>query len=259
MLPQTKVAETKHRVHKRHLEIEETVRTIQSLVQQQQSVTTRVLEFGCGDGFQIPYLQKLGQVIASDLYRSPALQDSDVEFYECDITRTPFPDDYFDVIFSNHVIEHIADLQSAFVEMQRIGRANCIYAFSVPTNMWLLLSLPTQYYHKVRTVFSKYVIQSEVPQAISAEVPNISVKKRNSLYHKAKLILPLGHGVRQNFIQCYQEFRISHWQQLVQSSGFSLIEVKPLLLYGPSEWPIIPTIRPFSGVCSSVLLLARKA
>ena len=61
---------------------------------------------------------------------------------ECGITKTPFDSGQFDVIFSNHVIEQVHDLKSAFRETQRIGTSSCIYAFSVPTNIWLLLSIP---------------------------------------------------------------------------------------------------------------------
>jgi hypothetical protein len=37
-----------------------------------------------------------------------------------------------------------------------------------------------------------------------------------------------------------------------------VIEVKPLLLYGPSEWPIIPTSTCKTNLCSSVLFLMMK-
>jgi hypothetical protein len=73
-------------------------------------------------------------------------------------------------------------------------------------------------------------------------------------------LLPKGHGVYPDFVVCYKAFRIKAWESFFRGYGFTLEKTVPLLLYGPSERPVIPTTDCFNrfGVCSSVLFLMKK-
>lgn len=235
MLPKTRAGERKHRKRKREMEIRMIVERISTTLNRKvdhDNSRIEILEFGSGDGFQVPLLKRIGKVIASDIHMSDGIASlRDVEFVECSIENTPFPDAQFDVVFSNHVIEHVGDVTNALREAKRIGKPSCIYAFSVPTNTWLLLSIPAQYFNNLRTGHWRAFW---------------------------RMLRPRGHGVTKNFIECYRKFRISAWQRMFCDSGFFIIEVKPLLLYGPSEWPVIPTLRSKRWICSSVLFLMTK-
>ena len=61
-----------------------------------------------------------------------------------------------------------------------------------------------------------------------------------------------------DFRSCYRHFRIESWRRLFASNGFAIVETKPLLLYGPSQFPVVPTTRSVGSLCSSVLFLLRK-
>lgn len=267
MFPRTKLGEKKHRKHKRELEISSTVEKISNFFNDEiKDKKINILEFGCGDGFQIPYLQQIGNVVASDTYASKEIKEmKDVNFIESSITNTPFSARKFDIVFSNHVIEHIEDMHSAFGELKRIGKPDCVYAFSVPTNIWLLLSIPAQYYNKLRTlsrrflsIFSKSKMNKP---AKNNRINKIQKRKEKNIINKlCRIIGPTGHGVYPDFIDCYWSFRIKNWQQLFSDNGFSIIKTQPLLLYAASEWPIIPTTKLFNrlNLCSSVLFLMKK-
>jgi hypothetical protein len=69
---------------------------------------------------------------------------------------------------------------------------------------------------------------------------------------------PAGHGLAGGFGACYRSFRIDSWQRLFESNGFTIVETKPLLLYGPSQFPVVPTTRSVGSLCSSVLFLMQK-
>lgn len=47
----------------------------------------------------------------------------------CDI---PFPDDYFDLILSEHVLEHVPDAKKAFSEIARVLKPGASHLFSIP-------------------------------------------------------------------------------------------------------------------------------
>jgi SAM-dependent methyltransferase len=253
VLPKTRAQEQRHRGRKRAHEMGLIVAAIAKALDGR--ARPMILEFGSGDGFQIPYLAQLGDVVASDIYASDGiLRMRDLTFVECSITRTPFSEGRFDIIFSNHVIEHVADLPQAFRELKRIGSSSCLYAFSVPTNVWLLLSIPAQYYTKAKRLLGRPVTVSgdgNEPDGVpvTAEQPGRGLLRR---------LLPGGHGLVTDFRECYERFRIEAWQRLFTSHGFEVVETKPLLLYGPSEWPVIPTMRNRGRLCSSVLFLLRK-
>lgn len=221
-----------------------------------------ILEFGCGDGFQIPYLKSLGHVIATDIDPKENIKQSqDIEFVQCEIQKTPFDNEQFDVIFSNHVIEHIYDLKNAFTELQRIGKRSCIYAFSVPTNVWLLLSVPAQYRQKIRLV--KELLLRPTDNEIVKKCQGLTPQnKRHKSHSKAakliRFLLPGSHGTSADFVKCYQRFRVANWRKLFSDNGFVILKTQPLLLYGPSEWPIIPTQNSKHNLYSSVLFLMQK-
>ena len=86
------------------------------------------------------------------------------------------------------------------------------------------------------------------------------VKKNGevSLGKIRQLLAPSGHGASVDFIECYYNFKIENWHKLFSDNGFSIIEMKPLLLYGPSEWPIVTTQKCKLNLCSSVLFLMCK-
>ena len=228
----------------------------------------RILEFGCGNGFQIPYLKQLGTVYATDIYTSEEMRQNGYSlFLESDSTQMPFPDKTFDIIFSNHVVEHLPEPEKTFKELRRIAKQHCLYVFSVPTNIWLLLSLPSKYLGKVSSG-SEYVLRKVLgKRRENFSSPNdleIRMNKEKEFSGLTKkhtriinILLPKGHGVYSGFIECYKSFRMDSWIRFFTNSGFTLHSVIPLLLYGPSEFPLIPTISwPTKfGFCSSALFI----
>jgi ubiquinone/menaquinone biosynthesis C-methylase UbiE len=266
MLPKSKSGENRHRKHKREMEISLIIKTISNLIKNNPTLKNKnikILEFGSGSGFQIPYLQKIGSLVVSDIFISDDIKKmKDIDFRECCITNTPFNDSQFDIIFSNHVIEHIQEKHEAFKELKRIGKSDCIYAFSLPTNIWLLLSVPAQYCLKFREIkrlfFSFYNSKAYKPSQDN-NVNNNFEKEINTknLSHK---ILPCSHGAYENFWDCYSSFKIQEWRQLLIDNGFLIEKIQPLLLYAPSEWPIVSTTTSLNkhNICSSVLFLLKK-
>jgi len=286
MLPKTRHAALEHRKRKRTREIGLILDTLADSLgvgPRTGQGALEIFEFGSGNGFQIPYLRRLGNVVASDIYTSEEIRaNPDVQFVQCAIERTPFADARFDLIFSNHVIEHIDDCPSAFRELKRIGRPDCLYAFSVPTNVWLLLTIPAQYFMKLRLLsrdvpWEQARVGSDAanPAAGAPAGPTVAVAAavqanpaapaaatpaaRRGLMRWLRAALPGGHGVQARFDRCYRSFRVVNWASFFREHGFSIVSARPLLLYGPSEWPIIPTTRSRLGLCSSVLFLMKKS
>lgn len=262
-----------HRQVKRHAEIVRILAEVEIFLGAAHAPVhdLKILEFGCGNGFQIPYLQKLGKVIATDIYLSDEMaQDGELAFCESDINELPFVDNTFDIIFSNHVVEHLPEPQKAFAELGRVAKEECVFVFSVPTNIWLLLSLPGKYLGKVNALM-KFFSPCRAGRSTGPAPEVTDIEKRSAMEKelsqkiqektsKFNAFLPKGHGVYGRFSDCYKAFRIKAWAAFFSQAGFVLHATVPLLLYGPSERPIIPTSSWLGryGICSSVLFVMGK-
>lgn len=66
-----------------------------------------------------------------------------------EVEQEPFRFHSFDLISSNHVLEHREDLEGTLSEIHRIAKPNALFAFTVSTRLWLLLAQPAQLCWKI--------------------------------------------------------------------------------------------------------------
>lgn len=258
MYPRLYKGANKHRQAKRVREIEQTLSILHPFLKGIVANGIRVLEFGCGNGFQLPYLKRLGKVFACDIEDrlSDGCKESGIEFCKCSIENVPFDSGFFNVIFSNHVLEHIDNYDSCFSELKRIGAVDCVYAFVVPTSLWLLLSVPGQYYMNMLKLFGKDISRPSGHNAGGEKRTMSRPKKSNAL----RRFVPLGHGKYKGYFEAFTAFKKQSWQMLFENYHFKIEGIYPLLLYGPSEWPLVPTTTLFNkyGFTSSILFIMKK-
>lgn len=104
----------------------------------------RVLEIGCGSGVIASTLKRMGapdlEVHAVDVVDSRLTQDG-FEFRLVEGTTLPYDDDAFDVVITNHVIEHVGDIDAQLhhlSEIRRVLRKDGRVYLAVP-NAWRLV------------------------------------------------------------------------------------------------------------------------
>jgi len=105
---------------------------------------TRLLEIGCGSGVIAATLARLGaprlQVSAVDVADNRLARDG-YEFRRVDGTTLPFPSGMFDIVVTNHVIEHVGDEEDQLRHLQEAARVlsdNGVIYLAVP-NRWRLI------------------------------------------------------------------------------------------------------------------------
>ncbi len=97
----------------------------------------RVLDAGCGNGTTLHLLKSVYHFDAYGIDISQTAVDlaqrMGIEAKAADITENiPFPDGYFDVVICSEVLEHLLLLERALQEIQRVGKDEAIFIFSVP-------------------------------------------------------------------------------------------------------------------------------
>jgi SAM-dependent methyltransferase len=104
----------------------------------------RVLEVGSGSGVIVHHLAAIAgpacEVHGVDVHDS-RVESSGYTFTRVDGTALPFPDGYFDVVVSNHVIEHVGDEAAQLHHLREIRRvlsADGIAYLAAP-NKWRLV------------------------------------------------------------------------------------------------------------------------
>lgn len=122
------------------------------------------MDIGTGNGEIAALLARYFDVTSVDINVQKTLQHN-FSFFEVSDERLPFPDASFDVIVSNHVIEHVRSADLHLSEMARVLASNGIIYLATPNRLWpwevhyhiaLLHYLPQRFFMSLLKKIGKY-------------------------------------------------------------------------------------------------------
>jgi SAM-dependent methyltransferase len=100
-----------------------------------------VLDLGCGDGHfaTTTFSQKID--FGMDPWNQPLKEANNHQFYGLCLqaagAKMPFPNDYFQTVISNSVLEHIPELEPVIGEVSRVLKPGGKFIFCVPNHRFL--------------------------------------------------------------------------------------------------------------------------
>ena len=102
------------------------------------NLSSKVLEFGCGTGKNTAWLaESAAQITAADFSEEmlnkarEKISSPNINFEQADITKAwPFPNQSFNLITCNLILEHVKDLDFIFSEAQRTLKLNSHFFIS---------------------------------------------------------------------------------------------------------------------------------
>ena len=94
-----------------------------------------LLDIGTGNGEIAKYLSEYFNVVSVDVVDQRVVQDG-FKFVQVDGEELPFADKSFDVVVSNHVIEHVAKADLHLSEIRRVLKDEGIVYLATPNRLW---------------------------------------------------------------------------------------------------------------------------
>ena len=99
----------------------------------------RVLDVGCGLGLYVQQFAALGAEahgVDLDAERIEIARRISPLVRQGSVQALPYPDEYFDLVFANEVLEHVDDDRQAVSESYRVTRPAGFLAFYVPNRLY---------------------------------------------------------------------------------------------------------------------------
>ncbi|MEW6457439.1 MAG: class I SAM-dependent methyltransferase [Acidobacteriota bacterium] len=148
-----------------------------------------VLDAGCGEGFGSFHLaQKSKKVIGIDNSRKTiekakqTYRKDNLEFMMMDVTHMEFPDEYFDVVISLAVIEHIEDYETYLKEIKRVLKKEGTGIISFLNKLY---KFPLEPYHyrefnlvEINELMERYFSDIEIFGIFGTSKNSISYRKK---------------------------------------------------------------------------------
>jgi SAM-dependent methyltransferase len=125
----------RHHLEKRRRYVEDAI--ARYLKQNNKSHVEKMLDLGCGDGNNIAYLKKFSKEMFAREYNLRRLvrankANPQTTFFLADLLDYPVGANYFDIVFFNHVLEHIPDDDLALENLYRILAPQGLLVLGVP-------------------------------------------------------------------------------------------------------------------------------
>jgi SAM-dependent methyltransferase len=148
------------------------------------------LDLGCGDGSNLQWLHlHFSRLYGSDYNMLRLLRAAklgiDARLFMADICNYPVEDNCFDVIFFNHVLEHIPDDATALREVRRILKPGGLLILGVPNEGAAFWQLAYRLQPRIRATSDHVQYYTADSIAVKCEAAGLTVQK----------VHPIGWGV----------------------------------------------------------------
>ncbi len=168
------------RYHSPHPIRKQVHRDIYESVLQYISPGMEVLDAGCGEGVLSVLMAKKGaRVTATDISRpnleaipkkmeTMGVENNAIRLEWGDAESLPFPDNHFECVVSNHVLEHLPNFEKGLKEVYRVAKKSAVIA--VPTclnpSAWALLGGTSYYTRGKRALIGMPIGAARVAHAL---------------------------------------------------------------------------------------------
>jgi ubiquinone/menaquinone biosynthesis C-methylase UbiE len=183
-----------------------------------------MLEIGAGAGWQAQKFSETGYDIkAIDTEYSNYSQHRVWPVLNYDGVHIPFPDDYFDIVYSSSVLEHIPHLKEFQFEIKRVLKPDGIVIHVVPSAAWRAWTNAAHYLGVLKTVI--VIVRNKVmPKTANQIGSNVETVRPPLTKLVTKAIFPPRHGEKGNSISEIYHFSRWGWSAIFKTGGWKIKE-----------------------------------
>lgn len=190
-----------------------------------------ILEIGAGAGWQAKALAEKGFLVEAIDIETDQYGDAHVwPVQKYDGVHVPFPENYFDIVFSSNVLEHIAHIEQFQYEIKRILKPTGIAIHILPTGSWRFWTNLTHYLFIGKAVMARLLAKADQQGRAAAPGPR-RVRKHSKIEILKKMMVPPRHGEVGNCVTEIYLFSRFHWTTLFRRTGWSLQSYYPVRLF----------------------------
>lgn len=176
----------------------------------------RVLEIGSGTGYLLGKICERYPGSAGLEVEGSAYQFVDRHITLYDGKNIPFPDNAYDVVFSSHVLEHVAEITDFGEEIARVLKPGGVAVHIIPSPTWRVLTSLLHYFAIVKMAMSLFWRPARG-----------SIKAQSSGRTKADLakflLFAPRHGEFGNVLTETYYFSQAHWSSVFSRSSLQLL------------------------------------
>lgn len=180
----------------------------------------RVLEVGCGDGFQSAILAKWYKtVISTDVTRQRKPYLLVKNFLICSAEHLPFLSDCFDIVFASQTLEHVKNRKLALLEICRVLKEKGYFLTTVPSIHWRIITWVMSYPAKLIRLYQRYIrpkpCKGDRMNNLGKETP---VQDESILRKMGRFLRPDVHGEYESVFEEISAYKRSSWIELIENS-----------------------------------------
>lgn len=134
------------------------IKKILELVKRDLKSNTEILDAGCGSGYLLSLIPK-GKLFGIDISKfllkiAKKRLKKRAKLYESFVEKTPFRNDFFDIVICTEVIEHTIDPKKVCKELARITKPTGKIIFSIPNDRLInILKIPFRVTNTLKIFF----------------------------------------------------------------------------------------------------------
>lgn len=198
------------------------LQTVISILRTEANKESHILEIGAGTGWQAKIIAEAGYSIeAIDVTKSVYFADRVFTIQDYDGERIPFPDDYFDVVYSSNCMEHIYDVVHFQKEIHRVLKPNGFVIHVVPSATWRLWTNTAHYPYIVLKIIEWMFINSR--KSLTRTALRGQLQKERSVFSVLRrVLLPHRDGERGNALTEIYYFSRWGWRALFVCTGWRI-------------------------------------
>lgn len=192
---------------------------------------SKILEIGGGTGYQAKCFFENGfQIESIDVENNNNKDNMIFPITTYDGEKIPFPDNYFDIVYSSNVLEHIRNLNGLSKEIQRVLKENGKSIHLMPSTSWRFWTNLAHYVELIQR------LNEQIPRLIPYDFSENALRSSSNVLRlifniiKQYLFVPR-HGEFGNSITELITFNKFFWKAILLLNKFKIQKVFPTKLF----------------------------